>query len=140
MHLVLDSNEYIIAFGASKENPFRTFLEYLLTHSSHNKIFICRSIINEVQRNLIAPRLKLFYDFIYSVCIVEEDYIVPFELGAAYESRGLKPGDAFIAAYTEHVKANLLVSENRHFLSRSSNLPFRVVTAVECLKRLKASH
>lgn len=68
---------------------------------------------------------------------VEEDYVVPFELGAKYEGLGLKPGDAFIAAYAEYVRAEFLVTENRHFLSRRSDLPFQVVTASECLKCLK---
>ena len=138
MKLVIDANEYIFAFGVSEGTPNRTLLD-CLAPSTRNKIFICRSIINEVQRNLIAPRLKDFFDYIYSACIVEEDDIVPFELGAAYEIRGLKPGDAFIAAYAEHVGANLLVSENRHFLSRRTDLPFRVMTAVECLNQLKGS-
>ena len=140
MKLVIDANEYIFAFGIVEETPNRTLLDYLLIHSARNKTFICRTIINEVQRNLVAPRLKDFFDYVYSVCIVDEDYIVPFELGAVYENEGLKPADAFIAAYAEHIGANLLVSENRHFLSHHSGLPFHVVKAVECLRQLKGSH
>ena len=65
---------------------------------------------------------------------IDEDTEVPFELGAKYETKGLKPADAFIAAYTEWVGADALVTENRHFLSLHSNLPFKVVTAETCLK------
>jgi len=70
--------------------------------------------------------------------MLEEDYVVPFEMGVKYESHGLKPGDAFIAAYAEHVQADLMVSENRQFLSRRHDLPFRVLNAEECLKKLMA--
>lgn len=54
-----------------------------------------------------------------------------------YESRGLKPGDAFIAAYTEWSGADYLITENRDFLALTS-LPFRVVRAEEFLKRHSA--
>jgi len=47
---------------------------------------------------------------------------------------GLKPADAFIAAYTEWVGAELLVSENRHFLSRHADLPFRVLPAEQAIR------
>lgn len=59
---------------------------------------------------------------------------VSFELGVKYEIKGLKPADAFIAAYAEWVGADALVTENRHFLVRHSDLPFKVVTAEQCLK------
>ena len=48
-----------------------------------------------------------------------------------YGSAGLKVSDALIAAYAEHVEADFLVSENRHFLSRRASLPFRVARAQE---------
>lgn len=67
---------------------------------------------------------------------IDEDFVVPFELGTKYEARGLKPADAFIAAYTEWVGADALVTENRHFLTRQTDLPFRVLTAEQCLKLL----
>ena len=140
MRFVIDANEFIIAFGVVEITPSKQLLRHFSEHPSTVNIFICRSIVNEVQRNLIALYLKQFYEFLSSMVSVDEDYLVPFELGAKYEGLGLKPGDAFITAYAEHVKANLLVSENRHFLSRRSDLPFRVVTAIECLKQLKGSH
>ena len=40
-----------------------------------------------------------------------------------------QPADALIAAYAEYVGAEILVSENRHFLSRQTNLPFKIVNA-----------
>jgi len=62
---------------------------------------------------------------------------VPFELGAKYESLGLKPGDAFIAAYTEWTGADYLVTENRDFLALTA-LPFKIVRAEAFLKHHRA--
>lgn len=45
----------------------------------------------------------------------DEDIVVPFEIAFKYETKGLKPADAFIAAFTEWVGADVLVTENRHF-------------------------
>lgn len=140
MHLVLDSNEYIFAYGIIQQTSSAALITHLLSNPTRNKIYICRTIVNEVQRNISFPYLEKFYDFIHGICILEEDYVVPFELGAKYEKQGLKPGDAFIAAYAEHVKAELLVSENRHFLSRRHDLLFRVVNAAECLRELKSGN
>ena len=67
---------------------------------------------------------------------MDEDFVVPFELGVRYETRGLKAADAFIAAYTEWAGAEFLVTENRHFLTRRSDLPFKVLTAEQTLKIL----
>ena len=94
-------------------------------------------IVNEVRSNLAPIRFKEFINLIQSVADVDEDIFVPFELGIKYNSMGLKSADAFIAAYAEWVGADLLISENRHFLTRSSNLPFKVLTAEKSLKVIK---
>ena len=73
---------------------------------------------------------------INSLTKIDEDVEVQFELGAKYELLGLKPQDAFIGAYAEWVGADALVTENRHFLSRREDLPFKVVNAQHCLKML----
>ena len=78
-----------------------------------------------------------FNEFINALTIVDEDFVVPFETVFRYEAKGLKPADAFIAAYTEWTDAEILVSENRHFLSRHNDLPFRVLTAEKCLSLIK---
>ncbi|MBI3020645.1 MAG: hypothetical protein HYY59_01405, partial [Candidatus Omnitrophica bacterium] len=54
-----------------------------------------------------------------------------------YESLGLKPGDAFIAAYTEWTGADYLVTENRDFLALTA-LPFKIVRAEALLKHHRA--
>lgn len=73
-----------------------------------------------------------FHDFVRFINIfttIDEDFLIPFELGAKYETKGLKEADALIAAFTEWVGADVLVTENRHFITRHSGLPFKVLTA-----------
>lgn len=86
-----------------------------------------------------ANDFQEFFDFISELTMIDEDFIVPFELGVKYERLGLKEADAFIAAYAEWVGADMLVSENRHFLTRHSNLPFKILNAEACLKFMSAS-
>jgi hypothetical protein len=95
--------------------------------------------MKEVQRNITPEETTEFIRFLNLLADVDEDIVVPFELGSKYESTGLKSADAFIAAYTEWVGAEALVSENRHFLSRRSDLPFKVLTAEHCLRFIKHS-
>jgi predicted nucleic acid-binding protein len=93
-----------------------------------------RLISDEVRRNLSAEEYKDFLIFVTSLTVIDEDFVVPFEIGFKYGTQGLKPADSFIAAYAEWVGADALVTENRHFLKRTDNLPFVVVTAEECLR------
>lgn len=136
MRFVLDTNEFVAALGVVK-NPaseilFNTLVESFPKHSLH----IPRTIINEVKRN-VHPRIFVeFITIVQPIASIDEDILVPFELGAKYESMGLKSADAFIAAYTEWTSADALVTENRHFLSRRADLSFKVLTAGNCLKIL----
>jgi predicted nucleic acid-binding protein len=110
-----------------------------LISSSDILLRIPRLIIEEVHNNLTPEAFKEFILFINTLTKIDEDINVPFELGAKYEAKGLKPADAFIAAYAEWTGADVLVTENRHFLSRQSNLPFKVINAENCLKLIKLS-
>ena len=93
----------------------------------------------EIRNNLTPEAFKEFILLISKLTFIDEDLIVPYELVGEYEYRGLKPADAFITAYTEYIGADALVTENRHFLSRQSSLPFKIVTAETCLKLIKSS-
>ena len=135
MRLVLDTNIYIFAFGEAEMPACVRLIESAPTAKA--SIYIPRTIIREVQNNLRPILFKEFILYIHKAAHIEEDNIVPFELGMKYEAMGLKPADAFIGSFTEWVGAQILVSENRHFLSRQSNLPFKVLTAEKCLRYLK---
>lgn len=139
MQLVLDSNVYIFGFGFVKVPAGE---ELILTISEKPSLYILRisrSIVEEIGRHLSPEDFQKFIRFINALTKIDEDFLVPFELGAKYEVKGLKPADALIAAYTEWTGADVLVTENRHFLSRQSTLPFKVLTAQNSLKFIKTS-
>ena len=135
--LVLDSNIYIFALGAVRDKAAEKLLERLLGSSKGVSVRIPRLIMEEVRNNLTPEAFKEFILLMNKLAKINEDIEVPFELGSRYEAKALKPADAFIAAYTEWTGADALVTENRHFLSRQTNLPFKVLTAESCLKLLK---
>lgn len=136
MLLILDSNEYIFALGAVREKASEEILEKILKSRKSISVRVPRMIIQEVRNNLTPEAFKEFILLINIIVKIDEDTLIPFELGAKYESLGLKPADAFIAAFTEWTGADALVTENRHFLSHCVNLPFKVITAQACLKIL----
>lgn len=136
MRLVLDANEYIFSLGSQREAPCERLVNWVAHPKPTVSIRIPRLIVNEVRRNLTPEAFREFLKVVDLLTTVDEDSVVPFELGSKYEWQGLKPADAFIAAYTEWVGADVLISENRHFLTRHAVLPFRVMTAHAFLQHL----
>ena len=136
---VLDSNEYIFALGLFKKPSCELLLDTILENLPSFFIRIPRTIAEEVRKNLTQEEFKEFMIFVNSATNIDEDTDIPFELGAKYETLGLKSADALIAAYVEWVGAAALVTENRHFLTRQPNLPFKVINAEDCLKFIKSS-
>ncbi len=137
MRFVIDSNEYVFAFGHSKEVKARGLLDKLLKEAHLYSIRLPRTIFEEVERNLPLEAFREFNKFISPLTFIDEDIVVPFEIVFQYEAIELKPADAFIAAYTEWTGADALITENRHFLTLHSNLPFKILTAEKCLKLIK---
>lgn len=136
MLLVLDSNEYIFALGTVRDPVCVELLEKIAEYSDNISLRITRLIVEEVRNNLTPEAFKEFIISINKLTRIDEDIEVPFELGVKYEKGGLKPSDAFIGAYTEWVGADALITENRHFLTRHSSLPFKILNAESCLKIL----
>jgi predicted nucleic acid-binding protein len=131
--LVVDSNVYIFGFGFVKVlSCSKLILAIIEKHNLHT-LRISRRIVEEIRHHLSPEDFVKFVKVINTLTRIDEDIVVPFEIAAKYEAKGLKPADAFIAAYTEWVGADALVTENRHFLNRHSDLPFKVLTAEECL-------
>ena len=137
MLLVLDTNEYLLAVGPSPKLSSERLLDRLIGQSPSHRIRIPRLIIDEIRRNLPPETFRELLTAIRLTTSIDEDFVVPFELGTKYEARGLKPADAFIAACTEWTGADVLVTENRHFLGRRTDLSFKVLTAEQCLKVLE---
>ena len=135
MRLVLDSNEYVFGFGSERKGSSERLLASLATTPARHEIRLPRTILEEVRRNLPGRAFERVWTYLNALGIVpDEDWVVPFETGWRYETAGLKPGDAFIAAYAEWARVDCLVTENRDFL-QSKELPFIVLKAEEFLKR-----
>jgi len=54
-----------------------------------------------------------------------------------YSRLGCRRGDAAVAALTEHVGAEALVTENREFLRDVPDLPFRLLSSSDLLAELE---
>lgn len=139
MLLVIDSNVYIFGFGFVKVPACNDLILALLEKYNLHTLRIPRRIVEEVHSHLSPEDFIKFIKVINTLTTIDEDFVVPFEIAVKYEVKGFKPADAFIAAYTEWVGADALVTENRHFLSRNPNLPFKVLNADNCLKFITAS-
>ena len=140
MRLIIDTNVYLFAFGLLKVPVCEELIAAILEQSAAHALRIPAKIVGEVRGNLTKEIFREFIGFLNTLSVtIDEDFLVPFELGARYESKGLKPADAFIAAYAEWVGADVLVTENRHFLTLHIDIPFRILTAEKCLKLLKSS-
>ena len=139
MRLVLDANEYIFGLGFIRKESCESILEFLTDNFSSNSISVCRTIVEEVRSNLLPKEFHTFIRLINLFTTIDEDFLIPFELGFKYEAMGIKEADALIAAYTDWVGADALVTENRHFLSRNPKLPFKVINAENFLKFMRAS-
>jgi len=133
--LVLDSNEFIFALGLLPQSACQTLLEQLIVSAPKHRVCIPRTIVQEVLRHLAPEASRDFFRIMQALGQIDQDSVVPFELGNKYELRGFKPADAFIAAYAEWVGADALLTENRHFLTRQTELPFQVMTAHAFLTR-----
>ncbi len=133
MLLILDANEYIFGLGIFKKESCESLINFLIDNFNTHSVCICRTIVEEVRANLTPKNFQQFVSFINTFTTIDEDFLIPFEFGAKYEARGLKEADALIAAYTEWAGAEILVTENRHFLKHHPSLPFKVLTAENCL-------
>lgn len=134
MLLVLDTNIYVFAFTPPVKLSCKSVISLLGNFPAKYQLRIPQIIVEEVRRNLLPSEFREFFDFISELTVIDEDFLVPFEIAFKYERKGLKEADAFIAGYTEWVGADVLVTENRHFLNHHPDLPFKVLTAEECSK------
>jgi len=137
LHLVLDSNEYILAFGKERDPSSTKLLTQVALQPEAYSLSICRPILEEVGRHLQPRQLSEVYGFLNILELeIDERWLVPFEYAERYVRKGLKSGDGFIAGYTEWVGADCLVSENRADIVNHAELfPFKVFTAEQFLKK-----
>lgn len=144
MRIILDTNEYI--FGLDRETgeeaPAKVLdaIRILIEESEDFRLLLPEIIRKEVQRNIPAELEGDFYRLIYSSAKIEHYAMldVPVELFKKYrDQKGLKTGDALIAAFAESVEADYLISENRHIYRDLDIRVFTPVNAQEFLKVLE---
>lgn len=75
MQLVLDSNEYLFAFGIERKPACEALFDALLEASARYRLRISRTILEEVRRNAAPQRFRDFWLFLQALgVIVDEDW------------------------------------------------------------------
>lgn len=127
---VLDSNEFIFALRDEKE----FCVDVLKLTGIRFTALISHTIVEEVFLRLKELEGKDFASLIIHIIKnlkleITDDSQIPLEIVEKYESRGAKKGDALIAAFTEWVGADYLITENRHFLKEIKIDKFKAINA-----------
>jgi len=144
MRIILDTNEYI--FGLDRETgeeaPARVLdaIRILIEESEEFRLLVPEIIRKEVQRNIPEDLEGDFYRLMYSSEKIEHHSMlnIPVKLFEKYRNeKGLKEGDALIAAFAEFAEVDYLVSENRHIYRDLDIREFIPVNAEEFLTVLE---
>ncbi len=130
MRVVLDSNEYINFLNKTTQ-----FLGKLIA-VENIKIYANDTIVKEVLRNIKETIKGDFYKILFQNKIVIKSEKPPFYFFGKYNNLGLKKGDITIAAFCEYVKANYLITENRHFLKGTKINQFKVLSMRDFLNNV----
>jgi hypothetical protein len=144
MRIILDSNEYILGLdstaGPSPSSRLLDLVRILIDESEEFRLLVPEIIVSEVQRNLPAGLDKDFFRLIQSSQKIEYHNLlsVPMSTFQKYRRhRGLKHADALIAAFAEYMKADFIVSENRHIYRDLKSTSFISLTAQDFLDLLQ---
>lgn len=134
MRVVLDSNIFIFAFREKKTVCMR-----ILENMDLFEVFIPSLILDEVVERLKTLVNKNFASKVRHTILSSSIHVVevsttPKTLIKKYEKKNLKTSDAVIAAFAEYIKADYLLSENRHFLKNLKTIKFRVKNAEQFLE------
>jgi len=126
--LVLDSNEYVFYFDNKNDILFK------LLNLPNIKIYLNSLIFREVLRNMRKESIKYLINLIKNPKFVTNSERIPRNLTDKYKKLGLKKGDVVVAAFSEYVKADYLITENRHFLKVMRFDEFEVLSTREFMK------
>jgi len=134
--VVLDTNIWI--FGL-REDPERPACMRVLQHLPRLYIHIPRQILLELRANLTKEDMGRFFRLAnrYPERIRIHWEKVALTLIHKYQQLGCKLGDAAVAAHVETLGVEVLVSENRDFLTEITGLPFQVFSAEEIVRELE---
>jgi len=128
--LVLDSNEYVFYFDNKNDILLK------LLNLPNIKIYLNSLIFREVLRNMRKESIKYLINLIKNPKFVTNSEKIPKSLIEKYKKLGLKKGDVVVAAFSEYVKADYLITENRHFLKAMKFDEFEVLGVKEFLNKV----
>ena len=134
--IVLDTNVWI--HGLRQDRGHQACSE-LLGKLRTLQVVIPRQVLVELQANLSSQEYQSFWQLINSYSSKVEiswDH-APIERFNRYRRLGCRRGDAAVAALTEHVGAEALVTENRELLRNVSTVPFRLLSSSDLLEELE---
>ena len=132
---VIDSNEIIL--GLTTENTSSAiFIIKLNELKDKYEFIISDDIYQEVMRNIPNYTKEKFSKLLEFKIITINDFLTDVELFQKYKNLGFKKGDIAIASFADKENADILISENRHFLKWFQTRKFKILNAEQFLKEI----
>ena len=131
--VVLDSNELIFGITGNKQYP-KILIDNLKDLSQNYDFRINRQILKEVLDNIPNQYKEKFFKLANYGLINYDNKLIDKKLIKKYRNLKLKKGDNVIAAFTELINADFLISENRHFLQELTTKKFKILNAEQFIK------
>lgn len=134
--IVLDTNVWIYGL---RQDPTHPGCSELLEKLRAFTVIIPRQVLVELQVNLSPQEYQEFWQLInaYPARIEISWDPAPQDRLDRYRRLGCRRGDAAVAALTESIGAEALVTENREFLRDVPDLPFRILSSSDLLAELE---
>ena len=131
--VTLDSNELIFGLTGNKQYP-KILIDNLKDLSQNYDFRINRQILKEVLDNVPNQYKEKFFKLVNYGLINYDNKLIDKKLIKKYKNLKLKKGDNVIAAFTELINADFLISENRHFLQELKTKKFKILNAEQFIK------
>jgi len=132
---VIDSNEIIL--GLTAENTSSAiFIIKLNELKDKYEFIISDDIYQEVMRNIPSYTKEKFSRLLEFKIITINDFLADVKLFQKYKNLGFKKGDISIASFADKENADILISENRHFLKWLQTRKFKILNAEQFLKEI----
>lgn len=132
---VIDSNEIIL--GLTTENTSSAiFIIKLNELKDKYEFIISDDIYQEVMRNVPSCTKEKFSKLLKFKIITINDFLADVELFQKYRNLGFKKGDIAIASFADKENADILISENRHFLRWLQTRKFKILNVEQFLKEI----
>jgi len=133
--VTLDSNELIFGLTGNKQYP-KILIDNLKDLSRNYDFRINRQILKEVLDNIPNQYKEKFFKLVNYGLLNYDNKLIDKKLIKKYKNLKLKKGDNVIAAFTELINADFLISENRHFLKWLQTRKFKILNAEQFLKEI----